>query len=98
MYREPAENKSMGLKILDDKGVIFTKIDMDIKDNPFYIECIINDVNVKYSNFDKMLCDKLYSLSHDHVFRRVKDLLDVYLINLENDISKVNVENMKINL
>ena len=92
VYREPAERKSMGLKVLDKDGSVFTKIDMDIKDNPFYIECLVNDVNIKYSDFNKMLGDKLYSLSNEHVFRRVKDLLDCYLIIRDNKISKEEIE------
>lgn len=92
VYREPAPNKSMGIKVLDKDGSVFTKIDMDIKDNPFYIECNVDDVNIKYSSFDKMMSDKLYSLSSTHVFRRVKDLLDVYLILKDNDIEKENIE------
>lgn len=92
VYREPSENKSMGLKILDKNGVIFTKIDMDIKDNPFYIEYLVNDVNIKYSDFNKMLSDKLFSISNEHVFRRVKDLLDCYLIIKENKITKEEIQ------
>lgn len=92
VYREPAPNKSMGIKVLDKDGSVFTKIDMDIKDNPFYIVCNVDDINIKYSSFDKMMSDKLYSLSSTHVFRRVKDLLDVYLILKDNNIEKENIE------
>lgn len=92
VYREPAPNKSMGIKVLDKDGSVFTKIDMDIKDNPFYIVCNVDDINIKYSSFDKMMSDKLYSLSSTHVFRRVKDLLDVYLILKDNDIEKESIE------
>ena len=39
-----------------------------------------------------MLADKLSALSGSHVFRRAKDLLDVYLIIKDNDI---NIEKIK---
>ena len=95
LYREPANKKSMGLKVLDKDGTTFTKIDIDIMDNPFYIECSINDVNIKYSDFNKMMSDKLFSISGEFVFRRAKDLLDIYLILQKKNIYKKNIENNK---
>lgn len=92
LYRKPEANVSMGINILDENEIIVSKIDMDIKDNPFYVVCNIDDVDIKYSDFNKMMCDKLRSLSSEFVFRRVKDLLDVYLIISENNISKSNIE------
>ena len=92
LYREPANKKSMGLKVLDKDGTTFTKIDIDIIDNPFYIECSINDVNIKYSDFNKMMSDKLFSISGEFVFRRAKDLLDIYLILQEKNIYKEDIE------
>lgn len=90
-YRESGEYRSMGFEILDEFDEIVTKIDLDIKDNPFYVICDVNDVNIKYSSIEKILADKLFSLSKEKVFRRGKDILDVYLIILDNviDIEKV---------
>lgn len=84
----------MGFKILDEKGSTISKLDMDIKDNPFYVICNINDINIMYSSFDKMMADKLHSISGTHIFRRVKDILDIYMIISDNDIKRENV--MKI--
>ena len=92
LYRKPEVNVSMGISILDENDMIVSKIDMDIKDNPFYVICNIDDVDIKYSNFSKMMCDKLRSLSSETVFRRMKDLLDVYLIISDNNISKNDIK------
>lgn len=83
LYRVPSEGKSMGYKVLDH-GMVVTKIDLDIKDNPFYITYQINDIDIKYSSLEKIMADKLSALSNEHALRRVKDLLDIYLI-LENE-------------
>ena len=73
LYRLPEKNVSMGINILDENKIIVSKIDMDIKDNPFYVIYTINNTNIKYSNLNKMMCDKLLSISGEHVFRRIKD-------------------------
>ena len=90
--RVASENQSMGFEILDDLDNIITKIDLDIKDNPFYVICNINDVNIKYSSLEKIFSDKLFALSGTKVFRRGKDILDFYLIISDNiiDLQKVN--------
>lgn len=100
--REVEANQSMCIKILDEKGIPITKIDLDIKDNPFYIICNINNVNIKYSDIHKMMADKLFSISGVHIFRRIKDLLDIYLIIINNEIDFAKIakileyENRKI--
>ena len=89
--REPEKNRSMGYKILDENNDILTKIDLDIKDNPFYIICSIDNIDIKYSSPEKMLTDKLRSISSKHIFRRIKDILDIYLI-----INNFNIDSNKI--
>ena len=90
LYRLPDEGRSMGYKILDN-NIVITKIDLDIKNNPFYVTYRINDIDVKYSSKEKIMADKLSALSNEHPFRRAKDLLDIYLIlEIENiDFSKI---------
>jgi len=39
-----------------------------------------------------MMCDKLRSLLSEFVFRRMKDLLGVYLIISDNNIIKEDIE------
>ena len=90
--RLPGENSSMGFKILDSENSILSKIDLDIKNNPFYVVCKFEDVYVKYSSLEKMLADKLSALSGSHVFRRAKDLLDIYLIIKDNNINIKKVQ------
>ena len=73
LYRLPDKGKSMGYKILDN-NIVITKIDLDIKNNPFYVIYRINDIDVKYSSKEKIMADKLSALSNEHPFRRAKDL------------------------
>ncbi len=80
LYRNAGENQSMGYRILDHENEVITEIDLDMKQNPFYVIAQINHVNVKYSSIEKIFADKLSVLSGPRVFRRSKDLLDVYLI------------------
>ena len=89
--RLPGDKSSMGFKILDSENSILSKIDLDIKNNPFYVICKFEDVDIKYSSLEKMLADKLSALSGSHVFRRAKDLLDIYLIIKDNNIEMKKV-------
>ncbi len=91
-YRLADEKKSMGFKILDELDEVITNIDLDIKDNPFYIICNINDVNIKYSSIEKIFADKLFAISGPKVFRRGKDILDLYLIISNNNIDFQKVD------
>ena len=90
LYRLPDKGKSMGYKILDN-NIVITKIDLDIKNNPFFVTYRINNTDIKYSSKEKIMADKLSALSNEHPFRRTKDLLDIYLIlEIENiDFSKI---------
>ena len=90
--RLPEFGKSLGYKIIDSNNNIISKIDLDIKDNPFYVICTIRNNNIKYSSFEKMIADKLRALSTNHVFRRPKDLFDVYMILKENNIDFIKVK------
>lgn len=95
-YRFADSNRAMGFKILDDLDEPITNIDLDIKDNPFYVVCVINDVNIKYSSIEKIFADKLFAISGSKVFRRGKDILDVYLIILNNNIDLLKVKEILI--
>ncbi len=86
LTRMPKEKTSMGYTIFDNNDHVISKIDLDIKNNPFYVIYEINNVNIKYSSLEKILADKLSVLSSSYIFRRTKDLLDVYLIIKDNDI------------
>ena len=80
LTRIPGENKSIGYKIFNEKNMPVTKIDLDVKDNPFYIILNINDVDIKYSSLEKIFADKLFVLS------------DVYLILKQSNINMAKVK------
>ena len=91
LVREPNIKTSLGLKVINEYNETITKIDLDIKDNPFYVIFNINNTNIKYSSIEKIAADKLYALSGSHLFRRIKDILDMYLIisNFRLDTTKI---------
>ena len=90
--RLPELGKSLGYKIIDSNNNIISKIDLDIKNNPFYVICTIRNTNIKYSSFEKIVADKLHALSLPHIFRRIKDLFDLYVILQENNIDFLKVK------
>ncbi len=90
--RLPESGKSLGYKIMDAHNNVISKIDLDIKDNPFYVICSIRHTNIKYSSLEKIMSDKLHAISLSHVFRRPKDLFDIYMILQENDINFIKVK------
>ena len=87
LFREPENHKTMGLEIYDENHDFLTKVDINIKENPFYVTCTINDVNIKYSSLEKIMADKLVTITNSHIYRRTKDLLDIYMILLSSDVN-----------
>lgn len=89
--RLPSEKSSAGFLILDEHQQKFTKIDLDVKDNPFYVEYLIEESVIRCASFEKIIADKLNALSDKKVFRRSKDLLDIYLLSEEENIDFTKV-------
>ena len=83
--REFAENKSAGFWILNqDKERLFS-IDLGIRPHPFYQEYQISyqdkPLFIRGATLQKMLADKVCAISSHKVFRRAKDLVDVYILS-----------------
>jgi hypothetical protein len=80
LYRMYGEGRSAGFELSDTSSgeVLFT---MDIDVNRPAVETRIYEIaeiQFRGSSFQAMLADKLSVVSSDKIFRRVKDLIDLY--------------------
>lgn len=89
VYREFAEKKSAGFKIVNDDGEKIASIDLSVRKNEFSYPYIsyVNNVSITGASLDKMLSDKLYAVSGKGVCRRVKDLVDIYVMSYITECS-----------
>lgn len=51
----------------------------------------INGISINGSSLSKMLSDKIYAISGDNVCRRVKDILDIYVMSF---VTKVDLDEL----
>lgn len=81
--RDYGEKKSAGFKIIDSKQEKIASIDLSIRSNCYTAPYIshINGVMITGASLTKMLSDKLYAISGESICRRVKDLLDIYVMS-----------------
>lgn len=74
------EHQSAGFQIVDKNGDLLTKIDVDVDKAPDISIYKIQDIMFNGASIENIMADKISALSTRHVFRRAKDLLDVYAI------------------
>lgn len=87
------ERKSAGFKISNEMGEKIASIDLSVRQNRFcrpYVS-YVNGVSIEGASLSKMLSDKLYAISGDSVYRRVKDVLDIYVISF---ITKIDADEL----
>lgn len=99
--RDLGDNKSLGLNILntDDKQLFAIDIGKKLINN--YEECYTISSNTKYKGYsiERVIIDKLSVVSSRKVYRRIKDLYDLYIIlnyyeiSLEGTINGFKVYN-----
>lgn len=92
-YRNYGLGKSAGFNILDSAGRKVFSIDISMKDNPYYIAYTTNINQIKFygSAPEKMFADKLRGISTVKIYRRVKDLYDLYLLSALNGYSSIKI-------
>ena len=81
--REYGERKSAGFKIVDENEEKIASIDLSVRRNEYaepYIS-YINQVTIRGASISKMMSDKLYAVSGMGICRRLKDLLDIYVMS-----------------
>lgn len=92
--RQFGERKSAGFKIMNESGEKIGSIDLSVRQNEFcrpYIS-YVNGISINGSSLSKMLSDKIYAISGESVCRRVKDVLDIYVMSF---VTKINAEELR---
>lgn len=88
-FRSYDVNKSAGFYVCSGKGALF-KMDVSIAQDPFCCTYMtVNGVQFVGTTLQKMFSDKLYTVSGKLIFRRVKDLYDLYLMSAVTGFSTV---------
>lgn len=86
--RRFGERKSAGFRIVNESGEKIASIDLSVRQNRFckpYIS-YVNGIRINGASLSKMLSDKIYAISDKTVCRRMKDVLDIYVISFITDI------------
>lgn len=77
------EKRSAGFKIVNENGEKVAGVDLSVRQNRFcrpYIS-YVNGVSLNGASLSKMLSDKIYAISGEQVCRRMKDVLDIYVLS-----------------
>jgi len=85
------ERKSAGFKIVNETGEKVASIDLSVRQNRFCRSYIsyVNGISITGASLSKMLSDKIYAISGQNVCRRVKDVLDIYVMSF---ITKIDTD------
>lgn len=81
-YREYRPGRSAGFKICDQNKMEAFRIDISIKPNPYYCSYMtVNGIRFNGASPAKMFADKMHGISTNKVFRRLKDVFDLFLLS-----------------
>lgn len=82
------ERKSAGFKIVNENKEKIASIDLSVRQNQFFEPYIsyVNGISINGASLSKMLSDKIYAISGENVCRRIKDVLDIYIISFITEI------------
>lgn len=81
-WREYGDNQSAGFKVISENDDTFiTSIDLDIKHVPEIQKYWYGDMRFQGVTVNQIMCDKLSVLSGEQLFRRVKDMVDIYALS-----------------
>jgi len=83
LYRMYGEGRSAGFEISDrNTGEILFTMDIDVN-RPAVLTRIYEIAGIRFRgvSVDQMLADKISAVSEDRIFRRVKDIVDLYYLS-----------------
>lgn len=82
------ERKSAGFGIVNEMGEKIASIDLSVRKNRFCTPYIsyVNGILITGASLSKMLADKIYSISGESVCRRIKDVVDIYVMSFMTKI------------
>jgi len=100
LYRMYEEGRSAGFELSDcNTGEVIFTMDIDVN-RPTALTKIYEIGEIRFSGFtvDQMLADKISAVSGDKVFRRIKDVVDLYYLSQvfpfhSNNIKQILKEN-----
>ncbi len=79
--REYGEKQSAGFEFVEEDGNVLTTMDLSIKNNKYYKLYEIDGVYFLGQTIEKILVDKIYVCSTKKVYRRIKDVIDLYILS-----------------
>lgn len=87
------EKKSAGFKIIDENMEKVASVDLSVRRNDYMEPYIsyINHVTIKGASIGKMMSDKLYATSGNGICRRVKDLVDIYVMSYVSEFYTMEI-------
>lgn len=93
VYREYGEKRSAGFKIIDQSQNKIASIDLSVRKNLYSVPYItyINGVTIVGASLTKMISDKLHAVSGEHIYRRTKDLLDIYVMSFISEFQTLDI-------
>lgn len=93
LYRMYGEGRSAGFKLMDrDSGDILFTMDIDVNRPPMPTKLyVVEGFHFRGISPTQMLADKLSAVSTDKVFRRIKDVVDLYYISQVFDFNKAEI-------
>lgn len=89
-FRNYGDGKSAGFYVFQN-GKNLASFDLDMRKNNFFKLYEIDGINFYGSSIDKIYADKIYVLSTNLIFRRTKDLIDLFAL-----YSVAKIDNKKI--
>lgn len=92
-HRDYGEKRSAGFQIIDRENRKIASIDLSVRQNTHSVPytSYINGVTITGASLEKMLSDKLSAVSGEHIYRRVKDLLDIYVMSFISEFQIVEI-------
>lgn len=79
--REYGEKQSAGFEFVEEDGNVLTTMDLSIKNNKYYKLYETEGVYFLGQTIEKILVDKIYVCSTRKIFRRIKDVIDLYILS-----------------
>ena len=92
--REFREKRSAGFRISNEKGEKVASIDLSIRNNVYtqHYYSYVGGIQITGASLEKMMADKLYAISDDKVLRRIKDIIDIYVMSFVGSFGTVKIQ------
>lgn len=94
--REFGEHRAAGFKIVNLNNEKIASIDLSVRQNKFCESyySYVGGATINGASISKMLSDKIYAISGERIFNRVKDILDIYTMSFITKIDFYELQNI----